>query len=133
MAKDFPLNTPGFNPFCDLIGLKFTSVKDGISICKVKITRKLLNPHGFVHGGVLYTMADTGMGAALYTLIDPQEICATVQLDIHYFEALSSGLLKCTTRIVRRTRRLATLESEISNSHKLVARAIGTYYIMRLA
>jgi acyl-CoA thioesterase len=133
MVKDFPLDTPGFNPFCDLIGLQFTSIKDGVSTCKVKITNHLLNPHGVVHGGVMYTMADTGMGAALYSVIDPQEICATVQLDMHYFEAVSSGLLQCTTKVVRRTRKLATLESEITSKRNLVAKAIGTYYILHMS
>jgi acyl-CoA thioesterase len=132
MTKEFPLNAPGFNPFCDLIGLNFTVVKDGISKCSVKITGHLLNPHGVVHGGVIYTMADTGMGAALYSSIEPDEICATVQLDIHYFQAVSSGTLGCTTKIVHRTKKLATLESEIHNKNNLVAKAIATYYIFKV-
>jgi acyl-CoA thioesterase len=132
MTKDFPLNEPGFNPFCDLIGLRFTLVKDGTSKCSVKITEQLLNPHGVVHGGAIYTMADTGMGAALYSCIEPQEICATVQLDIHYFQAASSGTLNCTTHIVRQTRKLATLESAIRNKNVVVAKAIATYYIFKL-
>jgi acyl-CoA thioesterase len=133
MTKDFPLNSPGFNPFCDLIGLNFTFVKGGLSKCSVKINKKLLNPHGVVHGGVIYTMADTGMGAALYSCIQAEEICATVQLDIHYFQAVSSGTLHCTTKIVRKTRKLATLESEIRNKNTLIAKAIATYYVFKVS
>lgn len=133
MAKVFPLNMRGFNPFCDLIGLRFTSVSDGISRCTVKITSQTLNPHGVVHGGVIYTMADTGMGAALYSCIDADQVCSTVQLNIHYFEAVSSGILICKTKIVRRSKKLATLESEVKCGRTLVAKASGTYYISHIS
>ncbi|MGD0856842.1 MAG: PaaI family thioesterase [Dehalococcoidia bacterium] len=132
MAKSFPLNKPGFNPFCDLIGLNFATVQDGVSKCSIEVTKQLLNPHGVVHGGVLYSMADTGMGAALYSCIDSEEICATVQLDIRYFQAVSSGTIYCTTRVLRMTKKLATLESEIHNKKNLVAKATATYYIFRV-
>lgn len=126
------MNKPGFNPFCDLIGLNFATVQDGVSKCSIEVTKQLLNPHGVVHGGVLYSMADTGMGAALYSCIDSEEICATVQLDIRYFQAVSSGTIYCTTRVLRMTKKLATLESEIHNKKNLVAKATATYYIFRV-
>ena len=64
MSKNFPLNMKGFHPFGDLIGLKFTKVEKGYSQCTLDVVDKLLNPHKVVHGGVLYSMADTGMGGS---------------------------------------------------------------------
>ena len=74
MAKKFPLQTEGFHPFGDLIGLMFTKLEKGYSQCTLNVEKKLMNPHGFLHGGVMYSMADTGMGAALYSLLEENEL-----------------------------------------------------------
>ena len=82
MSKKFPLESKGFNPFCELIGLNFTEVKKGYSRCVLKVNDKLLNPHKVLHGGIVYSMADTGMGGALYTCLEPSELCATIEIKI---------------------------------------------------
>jgi acyl-CoA thioesterase len=60
MKNDF--TKKGFNPFGDLIGLKITQLSRGYCQCILEVNEKLLNPHGVLHGGVVYSMVDTGMG-----------------------------------------------------------------------
>ncbi len=129
MSKDFPLNEAGFHKFGELIGLKFTELQEGRSRCVLEVNEKLFNPHGVLHGGVVYSMADTGMGAALYSLLDEDELCTTVEVKISYFKALTDGTLVCDTRVINKTRRIAVLESEIRNDQQLTAKASGTFYI----
>jgi acyl-CoA thioesterase len=131
MPKKFPLNTEGFHPFAELIGLKFTKSKKGYSECVLEINERLLNPHKVVHGGVVYSMADTGMGAALYPLLDEDELCATVEIKIAYFAAIASGILVCKTKVIHKGKRIAVLESEIESNGRLIAKAIGTYSIFK--
>ena len=127
--KEFPLKSEGFHPFGEMIGLEFSELYDGGSRCMLAVSESLYNPHRVLHGGVLYTMADTGMGAALYTLLDERELCSTVEVKITYFQPVKSGRLTCETRVVNRTKRLAYLESEIENDGRPVARASGTFFI----
>lgn len=133
--KRFPEQSSGFNPFGELIGLVFTGYGDGRSRCEVTVRQELFNPHGVLHGGVLYSMADTGMGGALYSLLDEGELCTTVEIKIVYLAAVSSGTLVCNTRVIERRARLAVLESDILNrgpdGERLVAKALGTFYIYR--
>ena len=129
MTKKFPLNTKGFHPYGELIGLTFTNLKKGYSQCTLKIDKKLMNPHGFLHGGIMYSMADTGMGAALYSLLEEKESCATIEVKINYFKPVSSGALFCNTKVVYKGRSISALESEIINNEKLVAKATGTFSI----
>jgi acyl-coenzyme A thioesterase PaaI-like protein len=91
MSSSWPMSEHAWppHPFADLIGLRFDDAPDGKSRCRVLIRPELLNPHGVVHGAVAYALADTGMGGALYPM----------------------------------------LESEIFESDKLVAKALGTYSI----
>ncbi len=131
MSKNFPLSSAGFNPFGDLIGLNFTKFEKGISQCQLTITKQLLNPHDVVHGGVLYSMADTGMGGALYSHLSNDELCATVEIKINYFKAVKSGRLICNTKLIHSGRKIAVLESEIMNNGELVSKATGTYSIFK--
>ena len=131
MGKEIPADMSGFNPFGDLIGLQFVKCEGGQSRCTLEVEQKLLNPHGAVHGGVLYSMADTGMGGAMYTVMEKEELCATIEIKIVYFKAVSSGTLVCDTRIISRGRRVAALESEITSDGRLVAKASGTFSVFR--
>jgi len=129
VPKEFPTTSKGFNPFGELIGLNFTAYGDGCSRCELTIRHELLNPHGVLHGGVVYSMADTGMGAALYSVLAENELCATVEIKTVYFTAVQSGVLTCDTRVLQRRSRLALLESEIRQGDRFVARATGTFHI----
>jgi acyl-CoA thioesterase len=129
VAKEIPPETSGFNPFGDLIGLQFVKCEGGQSRCTLEMEQRLLNPHEVVHGGVLYSMADTGMGGAMYTVMEKDELCATIEIKITYFKAVRSGTLVCDTRIISRGRRVAALESDITCDGRLVAKASGTYSI----
>lgn len=57
------------HPFADLIGLVVEDMSEGSSTCRLEPDEKLYNPHNVVHGAVLYALADTGMGGALYPLL----------------------------------------------------------------
>jgi acyl-CoA thioesterase len=131
MPKKLPENLETFDPFGGLIGLKFTKYGDGSSRCVLEVEKRHLNPHGTLHGGVAYTMADTGMGAALYSCMDEDELCATIETKIVYFKAVTSGTLVCDTKVVHRSKRIAAMESEISNDGNLVAKALGTFSVFK--
>jgi len=131
MPKKLPLKSEGFNPFGELIGLNFSKCEKGYSQCVLEVNEKLLNPHKVLHGGVIYSMADTGMGGALYSCVDEDELCATIEIKIVYFTAATSGILTCDTKLVHRSKHIATLESEIVNNGCVIAKAIGTFSIFK--
>ena len=132
MPREFPLESTGFNPFGELIGLSFLQLENGHSRCALQVTDRLLNPNRVLHGGVIYSLADTGMGGALYTDLDEDESCATVEISIVYFAAVTSGALTCDTKLVHRSKRIAVLQSEVENDGRLVAKALGTYSVFKV-
>ncbi|MBW2054078.1 MAG: PaaI family thioesterase [Deltaproteobacteria bacterium] len=127
MSKKSPLELNDSHPFGELIGLNFTKLEDGYSRCVLEVKKKLLNPYNYLHGGAIYSMADTGMGGALSQLLNQNELCATVEIKISYFVPVTSGTLTCDTRVVHKGKKIATLESEIRQDETLVAKAIGTF------
>lgn len=132
MGKINPLQSKGFHPYGDLIGLTFTELKQGYSKGTLNVDPKLMNPHGFLHGGVMYAMADTGMGAALYSLLDDNELCATVEIKITYFKPVKGGILTCETSVIHKGKIICALESEIRNNEVLVSKAVGTFSIFKI-
>ncbi len=119
------------HPFADLIGMRFsdTGHAPGRSECFIDVRPEHLNPHGVVHGGVLFSLADTGMGKALYPSLAEGELCATIEMRIAYHRPVSEGRIVCDSRLVSRGKRIAHLEADLMAGDALVARATCTYSI----
>lgn len=131
MSQSTPQTHEGHNPFGELLGLYFTTMEDGHSQCSLEIREDLFNPYGVLHGGVVYSLADTGMGGALYSRLREGELCSTVEIKIVYFRPVVSGILTCDSKVIRMGRRLAFTESEILRGDRLIAKAMGTFSIFK--
>ena len=119
------------HPFAELIDLQVAEVRPGASKMLLEAGERHLNPHQVVHGAVLYAMADTGMGAALYPTLAEGEICATIEIKISYFKPVRMGPVACETTLVNRGKMVAHLESRLTQHGVLVAAANGHYAIFK--
>jgi len=118
------------HPFADLIGLTVDQQGYGCSTLLLPVDGRHLNPHGVVHGAVIYAMADTGMGAALYSVLDAGYACATIDISISYFRPVVDGQLLCQTVVENKGRTVAHLTARITQNDKLVAQASGNFAII---
>jgi acyl-CoA thioesterase len=120
--------------FLDLIRLRFTDRGKGFSRTELTITDSHLNPYGTLHGGVVYSLADTGMGGALSSMLEDGERCSTVEIKINYLRSIVSGRLVCDTKVLHQGRSIAFLESTVKNPEgQLVATATGTFNIFKIS
>ena len=96
----------------------------------IKIIENFLNTGGIAHGGFIATIADTGMGNAAHVTAGNKR-CVTINLDIKYISAskLNDNLIG-KVKILRKTRTLVFISSEIFNSDNLIAAASGTWKIL---
>lgn len=117
------------HPYANLVGFRIVSQSPGESRLEITVRDELFNPNGVVHGGVLFAMADTGMGAALHQMLSEGELCATINCSISYFKSVNSGTVSCVSKVINRGRSIATLESEIWNADSLVATAHGQFSV----
>ena len=119
------------HPFAELLEMQVIEQHDGHGRMRLTVGPDHLNPHGVVHGAVLYALADTGMGLALYPSLVDGEICATIEIKINYFKPVHEGAIDCVTQLVNRGRSVANLESRLYVAETLVALANGNYAIFR--
>lgn len=118
------------HPFAEHIGLVFTAPPgEGASCCRLTLGPEHLNPHGVVHGAVLFALADTGMGAALVPTLGADQSCATIEMKINFHRSARDGLLQCVSTLVNRGRTVATLESRLTQGERLLATASGNFAI----
>ena len=117
------------HPYADLIGLKIEEMENGHSKCFLEACEDFFNPHGVIHGAVIYSLADSGMGAALYPSLKKGEICATIEIKINYYRPVTTGTITCITEVINRGKSVANLESNIYCEDVLVAKANGNYSI----
>lgn len=124
--KKFIENRKNASPFGNLVGLEIKEVNEGYAYMELKVTDKLLNPIGTVHGGCLFTLADTTGGTAAAS-----HGCyvTTVDANIHYMRPGTPGsTLCCEARELRAGEHLMVYDVTIKNNKGLLlAEGIFTY------
>lgn len=89
------------------------------------------NLRGVVQGGMLMTFADRAMGITARQG-DRRVRSATVQLDVHFVDAVRIGdLVEIECRVLRRTRSLIFMDGAMTVGGRLVATARGTWKLLR--
>ena len=85
------------------------------------------NRGSVVHGGMLMTFADRAIGRTCRYASEHQPQ-ATVQLDIHFVDAVRVGeFVEARCRVVRRTRALLFARAELTVGARVVATAKGVW------
>lgn len=119
------------HPFADLLGFEVTERSEGFCRVVLEVGDSHMNPHGLVHGAVLYALADTGMGGALTSVLGAGEYCSTIEIKINYLRPWKSGALRCDTRLISRGRTTAALQSDLyDGADRHLAMATGTFAII---
>jgi acyl-CoA thioesterase len=112
------------------LGLKFGDAGDGRARLLLDIGPKHLSPTKTVHGGVIYALADTTMGAALWTVLTEGETIATISANVDYLAAVTDGTLSCEAEVVRRGKRTAFTRALIRNERdELVAQVTAAFHV----
>ncbi len=117
--------------FLDLIGPLWQRVVDGDHEYALVAQDKHHNRRGLVQGGVIMTFADRTCGmTARY--VSGKPMLATVQLDTHFVEAGKIGeTLVSRPRVVRSTRSLIFMSTEVTVDKRCIAMANGVFKILK--
>lgn len=116
--------------FHELVGIDVDS-HAGRATVSIDAQEQHLNPHGTVHGGVLATLADIAMGAALNAATGPDDAPVTVSLVVTYLEPAPQGRITATGTITRQGKRITIAEAAMtSDDGTVVATAVGTFTLI---
>ncbi|MFQ5401093.1 MAG: PaaI family thioesterase [Anaerolineae bacterium] len=119
-------------PLLHDLEMAFEQVGEGVCRCSLPIRPRLVNPHGGLHGGIAFTLADTGMGFAVFSLIEADERASTLDMTIRYLKPARGERITAHCRVVRRGATIAVTQAEIVNDvDEVVALAEGAFFISR--
>lgn len=117
----------GFIKFC---GFKAHKVGKGFFTSKLEIGPAHRQQDGFIHAGVMATMADHTAGYAAFTLVSEKYRILTIEFKINFLKPASGEMLVCKARILKEGKLVMVAESEVFDSRqrqkRLVAKAVAT-------
>jgi len=119
----------GFN---QLIGLYFVEASLSKLVAEVKVTEKLYQPYGLVHGGVYASIVESlcSAGAAMNVFADKKSAVG-VENSTSFLRAVRSGVLVCTATPLVMGRRSHVWETNIHDDRGRLA-ATGRLRMMIL-
>ncbi|MFV0308182.1 MAG: PaaI family thioesterase [Desertimonas sp.] len=118
-ASDTTSNT-GF-PLQGWLGFEIDS-GEGAAIARLTVGEHHMNPHGVVHGAVMFALLDTAMGGATMSVLDEGSWCATVDITTRFLAPCFAGDLVATATVRKRGRRVVHLDAVVADGQ-------GTEYV----
>ena len=124
--KEKSLEVNRHNPFVQLIGVEIAEVGPDRSLLRLELRPEMLNPHGLVHGGALFTLADNAAGCASST---DGRTYVTQGGDIHFLHTQASGAVWAEALVKHRGRSTVLVEVSLTGEGgRLLATASFTYF-----
>lgn len=100
-------------PFIQLLGYRLADSGEGWVETELDLEPKHLQQHGYVHAGVLTTMADHTSGGAASTVIPDGHSILTAQLSMHMLRPARGTMLRCRGEVVKPGKRLVVTQASV--------------------
>jgi uncharacterized protein (TIGR00369 family) len=118
-----------------LIGADLTRVEPGIIEITLPYRTDLTQQHGYVHAGIITTIADSACGYAAYTLMPPNSDVLAVEFKVNLMRPAKGETFVARAEVIKPGRTLTVVRADVhaltGNEHReLVAIMQGT--MMRL-
>lgn len=122
-------------PFVQWLGIRLTRIEPGDCEAVLAIRPDHLQQDGFVHAGVVATLADHTAGAAAGTLVAADETILSIEYKINLLRPAVGTVLRCRGVVLRQGRTISVAEAEVfaGTPEKLVAKATVTLAVVSQA
>lgn len=117
-------------PFIARLGLRVTAIGEGWVETEVTVDEWHLQQHGFVHAGVVGTLADHTAGGAASTVIPEGTSVLTAEYKLNLLRPATGPTLRCRGTVVSAGRRLVVTEADVHAGDRHVARYLGTMAVI---
>ena len=120
--------------FLTLIGAELEHVEKGKVIITCKHKDTLTQQQGFLHGGVVTSLADVSCGyCALTTMPDDMEVLA-VEFKINFIRPAVTNKLIATGQVLKAGKTLVIAESTVTDESgkKIIAKMLATTIISQI-
>ena len=113
--------------FSRLLGIRILRAENGEAELRMAMQEQMLNLHGRMHGGALYSLIDTALGQASHSLFGGEAGSMTLECKVNYIRGVEAGEVVCHARVLNAGRKVHVLEAKVEQGDKLVATAQATF------
>lgn len=117
--------------FDQLLGSEFGPPDaDGAHTVRLPLREEHHGVHGFVHGGVLCSLAHQSAGAAVYAGNAAGEEAVMLEMKINFVAASWTGTLQSRSTVLRRGKRTALVESRITGDDGELRATVSSTFLL---
>ena len=114
-----------------LIGAELSRVEPGIVEITLPYRADLAQHHGFLHAGVVTTIADSACGYAAYSLMPPKSEVLSVEFKVNLLRPAKGEVFLALAEVIKSGKTLTVARADVfgldqSGRRELVAIMLGT-------
>ena len=114
-----------------LIGATLTRVEPGIVEITLPYRADLAQQHGYLHAGIVTTIADSACGYAAYSLMPPDSEVLSVEFKVNLLRPAKGRMFLATAEVVKSGKTLTVVRADVfsvdqTEQRTLIATMLGT-------
>jgi len=114
-----------------LIGAELSRVEPGIVEITLRYRADLAQHHGFLHAGIVTTIADSACGYAAYSLMPPKSEILSVEFKVNLLRPAKGEVFLALAEVIKSGKTLTVARADVfgldqSGRRELVAIMLGT-------
>jgi uncharacterized protein (TIGR00369 family) len=114
-----------------LIGAQLTRVDPGIVEILLRYRADLAQQHGYLHAGIVTTIADSACGYAAYTLMPPNSEVLSVEFKVNLLRPAKGEMFLASAEVVKSGKTLTVVRADVfsfdqTEQRTLIATMLGT-------
>ena len=118
------------------IGAQLVKVEPGLIEIGLPYRRDLTQQHGYLHAGIVTTIADSACGYAAYTLMPPGSEVLSVEFKVNLLRPAKGTRFLAVAEVLKPGRTLTVVRGDVFSSNELgerelVATMLGTMMCLR--
>lgn len=121
--------------FMTTLGACLETVSPGEVVISLPYRADLTQQHGYLHAGVISTIADSACGYAALTLMEPGTAVLSVEFKLNLLAPAKGSRFRAVARVMRAGRTLTVCSAEVraseATSDSLIALMQGTMITVR--
>ena len=119
-----------------LIGAELSRVEPGIVEITLPYRADLAQQHGYLHAGIVTTIADSACGYAAYSLMPPESEVLSVEFKLNLLRPAKGETFLARAEVVKSGKTLTVVRADVfaianEEQQQLIATMLGTMICVR--
>jgi uncharacterized protein (TIGR00369 family) len=127
MEYELPFKLAKDTPFYNHVGIKILEINQGFAKLGLSFNDCLTHPFGYLHGGVIASLADSAGINAVFSVLGEDEKALTLEMKINFLAPVKDTDVYAEAKVIHKGRRIAVSDVEVKKPDgQLVAKAVVT-------